>query len=752
MQRLYRIFEHAVKCSEFSLSQTKSDTFRHYGIRCHLNLLCWSGILLTTPVAVAVETKSSVEVLSSTAVSLPTVEVTDDTYRQTATKSVLPTELTPQSISVTDQETLQMRAADSVNEALRYVSGVNTELRGGAVTRMDQFVIRGFANYQNAYDGLPLLFNGWNLQPQIDAIAIEQVEVFKGPTSSLYGNMPPGGFVNLIGKKPSPVPFNRLSAATGSNDHRELSVESRGALGSSELAYSAVALARKRDGQAVTSENERYLFAPSVDWRLGDDTLLNFNLYYQNDPSAGIYNTVPAAGSVFGTPFGRLDTDAYAGDANWNTYEREVLMPGYRLNHDFGNGWTFLHQLRYLDADAYQENTYNLGRLSDYTGQLNDQRLLLRRAYLTDETTSGLVLDNQLSGQVHTGAVEHNLLFGVDYQQLDSDIAYEDAATVPIDVFAPNHHLIDPATLDFAASGLSSDFTIDSEQRGFNLQDQLRWNRWVFIASGRHDQYDYEETGRKYGAPATSKIDQQEFSVRTGLLYAFDSGWAPYVNYAQSFEPMGGSDRSGNTFEPATAEQWEVGLKYASADRRNQFSLAAFEITKENDLTRDPNGGPYDLIQAGETRSRGVELETRYLFTDALMALLSATWLDMEITKDTRGLEGKTPVWVPDVTASLWLQYDLFDGPAAGTTLGAGVRYVGEMQIDALNTGEVPDYTVFDLAASYDLGRVNPSLRGTTLQLTANNLTDHRYVTCYDRNNCWFGAERMVEVGVQYDF
>jgi iron complex outermembrane receptor protein len=84
----------------------------------------------------------------------------------------------------------------------------------------------------------------------------------------------------------------------------------------------------------------------------------------------------------------------------------------------------------------------------------------------------------------------------------------------------------------------------------------------------------------------------------------------------------------------------------------------------------------------------------------------------MEITKDTRGLEGKTPVWVPDVTASLWLQYDLFDGPAAGTTLGAGVRYVGEMQIDALNTGEVPDYTVFDLAAS--TVRRKPARRGVS--------------------------------------
>jgi len=711
-----------------------------------------TGMLLAPGLLSAAETDTTQNAASEIAVSLPAVEVSDETYRQTATKSALPPELTPQSLSVIDGDTLQMRDANSVNEALRYVSGVNTELRGGAVTRMDQFVIRGFANYQNAYDGLPLLFNGWNLQPQIDAIAIEQVEVFKGPTSSLYGSMPPGGFVNLIGKRPSPMPFNRLSVATGSNDHRELSFESRGALGTSDLSYSAVALARKRDGQAATSENERYLFAPSVDWRLSDNTLLNVNLYYQNDPSAGIYNTVPAAGSVFGTPFGRLDTDAYAGDANWNTYEREVLMPGYRLNHDFGNGWTFLHQLRYMDADAYQENTYNLGRLSDYTGQLNDQRLLLRRAYLTDETANGLVLDNQLAGQVRTGAVEHNLLFGVDYQHLDSDIRYEDAATVPIDLFAPNHHLIDPATLNFAASGYSSDFNIDSEQLGFYVQDQLRWNRWVFIASGRYDEYDYAETGTKYGAPATSKIDQQEFSARAGLLYALDSGWAPYVNYAQSFEPVGGSDRNGNTFEPATAEQWEVGVKYASADRRNQLSLAAFEITKENDLTRDPNGGPYDQIQAGETRSRGVELETRYLLTDALMVLLNATWLDMEITKDSRGLEGKTPVWVAEKTASVWLHYDLFQGPAAGTTLGVGVRYVGETQLDALNTDTVPGYTLFDLAASYDLGRLNPALRGTTLQLAANNLTDRRYTSCYDRNNCWFGAERSVEVAVQYDF
>ena len=94
-------------------------------------------------------------------------------------------------------DTLEQRGVSSVSEALRYVPGVNTELRGGAVNRLDLFNIRGFDNYQNFYDGLLLQYNDWNLQPQIDPVAIEQLEVFKGPTSVLYGSMPPAAWSTL---------------------------------------------------------------------------------------------------------------------------------------------------------------------------------------------------------------------------------------------------------------------------------------------------------------------------------------------------------------------------------------------------------------------------------------------------------------------------------------------------------------------------------------------------------------------------
>ncbi|MHA6964937.1 TonB-dependent siderophore receptor [Zobellella denitrificans] len=672
-----------------------------------------------------------------------TVVVQGKAYRHTATKSALAPEETPQGISVVDRETLDQRGVDSVAEALRYVPGVHTELRGGAVSRLDLFNIRGFINYQNFYDGLPLTYNDWNLQPQIDAFAIEQVEVFKGPTSVLYGAMPPGGMVNLIARQPSSQPFNELTLAGGSHDLREGTFESRGALkDDGSLNYSLVALGRKKDGQAETSEEERYLIAPSVDWHISDRTLLNLNLYYQHDPSAGIFNTLPAAGLFKDNVNGRLPADAYSGDANWNTYDREVLLVGYKLNHELNDDWTLLQNLRFMDATAYQENSYGAGLDAD-------QRTLARRAYLTDEASRSWAIDNQLSGRIQTGSLEHNLLLGVDYTWLNSDIRYEDGAMPAIDLFARNHRLFRPA--DFSAD-FSADFRRSTRQTGFYLQDQIRLDRLVLIAGGRYDRYVGNEKGMQYGAQVDSTVEQNKFSFRAGALYELPGGFSPFVSYAEGFEPITGHDRHGNTFKPTTSQQWETGVKYQSADRRHQGTLSAFHITKENDPTRDPNGSAYDKIQTGEVVAKGLELEAGSYLTDNLSLAASLTLMDMEVTRDNSGLAGKTPIWVPERQASLWANYDIFDGALAGTTLGAGVRYVGKTQMDAFNTDQVPAYTLVDLALGYDLGRLNGDWDGARVQLSANNLFDKRYYSCFDESNCWFGAERELKASLSYRF
>ncbi len=688
---------------------------------------------------------------------LDEMTVYGETYRNTATKTALEPGDTPQSISVLDQQALDMRDADSVATALRYTPGVNTELRGGAVGRLDLFSIRGFLNYQNYYDGLQLLYNDWNLQPQIDLKAVEQVEVFRGPTSTLYGSMPPGGMVNLIGKQPSTDSYNKIEISAGSRDLTEASVESRGQLGDSNLSYSLVGLTRSRDGQAETAEEERQMIAPSVDWQATEDTLVNFNLYYQNDPEAGIYTSLPASGLFLPNDNGELPQDAFSGDANWNEFDKEVLLAGYKINHNINGNWNFLQNFRYTDAKAFQTNTYG-------TGLAADGRTLARAAYLTDEATTGFTVDNQFSGRFQTGQARHNILVGVDYLSLDSDVIYEDTSyydangtyfggAPSIDLFDPDYYQISLSTIDITDTLYSSDFNIRKKQLGIYLQDQIELNRFVFIGGVRWDDFTGEETGLKYGSSVDTRLDQDNVSTRAGVMYRGANGISPYINYAESFEPQTGSDRNGNEFDPSLGNQWELGVKYQSQDQRTSANLAYFRITKENVPTRDPDGTAYDQIQAGEVRSQGIELEARAQPIDSLLMTMSYTLQDVEVTKDNNGLQGQTPVWVPEHLLSVWADYGFYNGPLDGLVAGIGARYIGESEYDATtNEGQVPDVTLLDIALRYSLGQLSPGLRGTELGLSVNNLTNERYFSCYDSSNCWFGEERTVEASVSYTF
>ncbi|MFN1651236.1 TonB-dependent siderophore receptor [Vibrio rotiferianus] len=679
---------------------------------------------------------------------LETMTVLGETYRNTATKTSLDPEETPQAITIITKDEMDLRGVSTVSEALRYSSGVNTELRGGAVTRLDLFNIRGFINYTNFYDGLPLLFNGWNLQPQIDAAAVEQVEVFKGPTSVLYGNIPPGGMVNIIAKTPQSEPANTVSVSTGTNSLKELSFDTTGQIGDSNVNYRIVGLAKQRDGQAETSEDERYLIAPSFDWQATDNTLVNVNVYYQNDPSAGIYTTVPAAGSVLDNPLGSLSPDTYLGDKNWNTYEREVLMVGYKILHDFNNNWQFLQNARYMTADSYQENTYNSPLAADY-------RTIGRNAYLTDEDSTSFVIDNQLSGYVAHGNFEHNLLFGLDYQYLDSDVKYKDTLGYSLtqDIFNPNHNQIDRNALKFA---YQQALDIKTKQLGVYFQDQLRYNNLVMIAGLRWDTYESDtNTVSDYlgtVTPSKEKLDENNISFRVGALYELDFGLSPYLTYSESFEPIAGADASGKAFDPSTGHQWELGFKYAPLGGDVSGNLALFHITKKNAILTDPNNPYAPQYQAGEVVSQGAELEAKWQATPQADLTLNYTYINMEIKEDNYyHQEGKTPVWVPEQTASLWANY-YYEGTLTGLRTSAGVRYVGKTEMDAQNSDQVPDYTLVDLAASYDLSAASQSLDGASVTVSASNIFDEEYYSCYDKNNCWFGAERSIEAKLEYKF
>lgn len=677
-----------------------------------------------------------------------TITVLGQTYRNTATKTSLDPEETPQAISVIDSEQFENRGVTSVQQVLRYAPGVNAELKGGSVTMYDNYNIRGFENNQMYYDGLVLQYlTGWNLQPQIDPIALERVEVFKGPSSVLYGSMPPGGMVNLIAKSPQKERHTDISVATGSRNLAKASIDTTGQFGDSNVYYRLIGLASHRDGQVDNTTEERYVIAPSIDWYVTDNTLINFNFYYQNDPNMGMNSAMPASGSVWDNPNGSIDKNASMGDKNWSKFEREFWMAGYKIDHRFNDNWSFLQNARFMKADLYQENTYHaVSGWEPSTGNLD------RYIYSTDEESEGFTIDNQLSGLVITGPVQHNLLLGVDYQHLKgssnyTSYGYGSGYTAPsFNAFAPNNNQIDRSQV--TPVGVYVD-DVKVEQLGFYFQDQMRIDRVILMAGGRFD--NYQSTSDYVGT--VTEADQNNFSYRVGAMYEFDSGWSPYINYATSFEPQAGKNIAGEALDPSTGQQIEGGVKYQSADYATSMTASLFHIVKSDAVVSDPDDPTYQAkLQVGEVRSQGLELDGRTMLTDNWDIAASYTYTDMEITKDATGLEGKTPIYVPKHAATLWTNYYVYNGLLAGTRLGAGARYIGERQMDAANTDTVPDYTVMDLSMGYDLANISSGLSGAALNLSVNNLFDKDTYTCYDSANCWYGEERTIEVNFDYKF
>ncbi|WP_421860110.1 TonB-dependent siderophore receptor [Parvibaculum sp.] len=666
------------------------------------------------------------------------------TQSATATKTDTPIIETPQSISVISSEEMETRGARSVAEAVRYSTGITTENRGGVVTRYDMLNIRGFDVTRNYLDGMQLHYNGWYAVPQIAPEMVERLEILKGPASVLYGNSPPGGLINLVSKRPQNTPSGEVSVGVGTNNLYEGMIDATGPIDpEGKFSYRFIGLGRTADGQARTTELERRLIAPSLKWAPTDNTSITFLAHYQHDPKSGAFGAAPGAGSAFPNSNGQVPTDFYDGDVKFEEFNRKQLALGYIIEHEFDETFTFKQSTRFFRTDVDYKSIYGAA-LNPF-----DNRTLFRGAIYSDEKSISYAVDNQLKAKFETGLVEHTFLAGLDYWHLDSDVEIgrltptllNPFVVPPVDIYNPDNDQILPAV------PVTEIYDYERDQTGIYLQEQFKLGGLVVLLGGRQDWYESNDYER-LGATASS-LSQDQFSGRAGILYRFDSGIAPYISYAESFEPQSGADRLGNVFVPTTGQQIEGGIKFQSPNDTVMITAALFDLTKQNVTVQDPAGVPGDQIQQGEIRSRGFEIEGHVRPLAGLTLSAFYTKLDIETTKDTNAANiGNTPVMVADETASFWAEYALPTNMIDGLTVGGGARYVGETYVDAANTAGTTDpYTLFDAMVEYDLAAISPELAGNSVRLNGTNLADKRHVTgCFTQLNptCWFGQERQV--------
>jgi iron complex outermembrane receptor protein len=648
----------------------------------------------------------------------------------TANKSDTTVKATPFSIQTVTRELIEDRGVTSFGEAVRTVPGLTPQVGWGGSN--DRFRLRGFATSANLKNG----FRRSVFAPVDELVNIDQIEVLKGPASALYGRFEPGGVVNLVTRKPLVTPRTSIEFTAGSEDFYRATFDSTGPI-SAQLSYRLTGSSQNNHSFRQFADNRTQFLSPVFRWQPGADTTLtaelelgrkraSFDRGFGNSP---LFLNVP------------IDTNYAERDSR---YSNDSALGSLVLDHRLAGGWQLKAGLQ-LSSAKTDATWYPFGFSPISAADTPNPSVNRRKQRSIDEQTDASVMA-EVSRRFETGAVRHRVLLGADANRDEWDFTADAnvgplgfPTNLPIDLYDPVHGTVAGPLLPYDSSNYKS--------RSFGLyaQDELQLgDQWRVLLGLRYDRSRSEGRAAYLVTDDTLTRADGAWSPRIGVTWTPADAVSLYASWAKSFltEPFSGMLRSGTLPAPSRGEQFELGAKFSLLDGRLEPTLSVFDIRRRNGVVSDPADFDY-VIQVGEQRSRGWELDLPYSITPRWRLLASYTQLRTEISEDSdTSVLGKQLANAPRRSASLWTSYD-FTGGLRGLSAGLGAIYVGARQANTANSFALPSYVRWDANLAYRFG---PAQR-YKLQATVQNLGDRRY---YDSGGAFVptypGAPRTVLV------
>jgi len=669
------------------------------------------------------------------------------TRTRAGTKTDTPLLEAPRSISVATREQMQDRNVQNLDDAVRYMPGVIASSYGSD-TRAEWLKVRGFEPTQ-FLDGLPLP-KGSYVMPKLETWDLERVALLRGPASSLYGQTPPGGLLDMTSRRPEAQSSHEVQLQAGSYEHKQISFDSTGKIDETgNLLYRVSGLVRDSNTQIEHVDNKRYNIAPSLTWNVDEDTKLTFLSQFNRDDTGITSQFLPLQGTKLSTPAGEVRYHKNLGDPDWEFYDKTYYALGYAFEHRINDLWQFRQNLRYTKSDlSFQGIT-----AGGYATAVSDDGTLARGANVVNEDISQFAIDNNLQADFATGPLQHTLLLGLDHQRANTNYQWL-YGTAPSSNISKPIYGQDFSNVVYTAY---NDYNQKMRDTGLYVQDQIALDHWRLTLGGRQD---WAHTGSKFynAGGATDTRRDSQFSGNAALSYVFDNGVVPYISYAESFQTEAGGT-NGAAFEPSIGKQYELGVKYQPVGTDLMLSAAVYDLTRQNIVL---TGSDFISRPVGEAQVRGFELEAVGNVTENLKVTAAYTYANSKMTKVANPLDKNRPLpLTPENQASLWADYTWHDGLLDGLGLGFGTRYVGETHNIAIGSmgyvrdksdGDTGSYTLYDAAVHYDLGRLDNSLNGLSVALNANNVFDKEYISTCDGFYCYYGDRRNVVASVDYKF
>lgn len=652
----------------------------------------------------------------------------------TATLTSMPLLDIPQVVNTVSDKVLEDQHATSLDEALYNVANVvQTNTLGGT---QDAFTRRGFGANR---DG-SIMTNGLRtVLPRSFNAATSRVEVLKGPASTLYGILDPGGLINVVTKRPERTFSGDISATSSSFGGGSGQIDVTGPIEGTQLAYRLIGEYQNEDYWRNFGKERSSFIAPSLTW-FGDDATVNLSWSHRN------YNTPFDRGTIFDLNTGqavnvpskvRFDEPFNITDGNSDLAQ---LNAEYRLNSQWTARFDYsFSQDMYSDNQArvmaYDAKTGNLTRRVDAT-QGSTQRMHATRA--------------DLQGNVVIGGFYNELLTGIAYENYDllrTDMIRCKNVKNSLNIYHPVYGTLDKCT---TVSAADSDQRIQQETYATYLQDALYLtDKWIAVAGVRYQYYtQYAGKGRPFKENTDSR--DEKLTPKFGLVYKVSPTVSLFGNVAQSFMPQSSIASYIGDLPPEESTAYEVGAKFDLFDGVTS-NITFFDIHKRNVLYTETIGDETYAKTAGKVRSRGIEVDVAGSLSENLNVIASYGYTDAKVEEDPE-YAGKPLPNVPRHTGSLFLTYDINNVYESNTlTLGAGGHALSRRSGTNGADYYLPGYAVADVFAAYRMKLQYP----VTLQVNVKNLFDKTYYTSSIASNNLgnqIGDPREVQFTVKMAF
>ena len=644
---------------------------------------------------------------------------------------------TPASVDAITRDQLERRGDTSLLDAITRAPGISAMPHPG--NGGSSVAARGFTDtlsVMRLYDGMRQ-YGGAGLTFPFDTWAIERIEVLRGPASVIYGDGAIGAVINVVPKKPTRGAIRtELQAALGTESSRRFAIGSGGAI-DDRWSYRFDASTDRSDGWVERGGYSNRAFSGAV--RLDISPRLNVQL--------GAAKGRQKPMKYFGTPLIDGKPDPALAEKNYNVADSVMkyddrwidVLVNWSPNDSVSVRSRFYDidsDRHWRDVEAYRYNPAT--RLIDRS----DATEIYHRQSQTGNTTAA-AFKGGLLGMANR--------FSVGFDVNSSDFRHTNntyAGSAPsVDPYNPV-----PGSFSSPVPTIPR-YDSDAKQYALFAEDRLALDeRWSLLAGVRYDHATLRRTDLVANKLAYDKTSTN-VGWRLGTVFQVTPSLAVYGQYARAADPISSLfflSAANSQFKNATGRQLEVGVKRAFAQGGGEWTLAVYDITKSNLLTRDP-ANPARSLQVGERSSRGIEATVTAALApgwsaEANASLLRARFEDFSEASGGNLVSraGNVPPDVPQRLANLWLNWELV--PA--WTASAGLRYVGERNADNANTLKLPSYAVTDASLRWKLSA------DSNLTLRVANVFDKRYfTTAYYTPTQWFyGQDRRVDVIVNHRF